>query len=195
MSIRENFSSKRGDLLYGLWKHRIKLLQKIYPGTQLKDKITSLKDIPIQYIDSMNHAKIERVKNAANYEYSNFCKEYNPSECVDAYIHTMHQHDAISEKFPNPMSKKDLKISINLEREIKDTQNYDKIFLLLPRGYYNIIKRYCNAGIISRHSCGQQSLYTLFTSRIDINSVVIKKQFLFTDKYAFLYWSRVTLCL
>ncbi len=54
----------------------------------------------------MNHAKIERVKNAANYEYSNFCKEYNPSECVDAYIHTMHQHDASSEKVPKFNVKK-----------------------------------------------------------------------------------------
>ena len=75
----------------------------------------------------------------------------------------MHQHDASSEKTPKFNVKKDLKISIYLEREIKDTQNYDKIFHLLPREYYNIIKRYCKTGIISRHSCGQQSLHTLFT--------------------------------
>lgn len=108
----------------------------------------------------MNHAKMERVKNAANLIFVKSIILLNVLMHISIpCINTM----LAVKKFTNSMSKKDLKISIYLEREIKDTQNYDKIFHLLPREYYNIIKRYCKAGIISRHSCGQQSLYTLFT--------------------------------
>ncbi|EJW9339437.1 TPA: hypothetical protein ACNPV2_004889 [Escherichia coli] len=49
-SIKEKFSSKRGDLVYGLGLERFKLLQRIYPSDQLKDT-------HIQCIDSMNEAK------------------------------------------------------------------------------------------------------------------------------------------
>ena len=36
-SIKEKFSSKRGDLVYGLGLERFKLLQRIYPSDQLTD--------------------------------------------------------------------------------------------------------------------------------------------------------------
>lgn len=95
-SIKENFSSKRGDLVYGLGLERFKLLQRIYPSDQLKDT-------HIQCIDSMNEAKRDCAwhavyKDSANDEYTQLRKNHESFEDIDAYIHTMRQQDAIGEK-------------------------------------------------------------------------------------------------
>ncbi|EPD6501063.1 hypothetical protein ACSC5S_004986 [Escherichia coli] len=95
-SIRENFSSKRGDLVYGLGLERFKLLQRIYPGNQLKDA-------HIQCIDSMNEAKRDCArravyKSSANDEYTQLRKNHTSFEDIDAYIYTMRQQGAIGEK-------------------------------------------------------------------------------------------------
>ncbi|HAG1892177.1 TPA: hypothetical protein G8W59_004245 [Salmonella enterica] len=166
-SIRENYSSRRGDLLYGLGEHRFKLLQNIYPGTQLKD-------IPIQYIDSMNYAKMVCAQNAANDEHTNFRKEYNSSENVDAYIHTMRQQDAISEKDPKFNVRKRFEDFYELEKKIKDAQNPDKDLHLLSREYYKIIKRGCKAGIMSATLDSSNHHIHFSLDGIDMNSVVTK---------------------
>ncbi|HHA3380590.1 TPA: hypothetical protein ACODKK_003174 [Salmonella enterica subsp. enterica serovar Freetown] len=169
-SIRENYSSKRGDLLYGLGEHRFKLLQKIYPDTQLKN-------IPIQYIDSMNYAKIECARNATNDEYTNFRKEYNFSENVDAYIHTMRQQDVISEKDPKFNVRKRFEDFYELEKKIKNAQNPDKDLHLLSREYYNKIKRGCKAGIMSATLDSSNHHIHFSLDGIDMNSVVTKNGF------------------
>ncbi|MGG5040824.1 hypothetical protein [Escherichia coli] len=102
-SIKENYSSRRGDLVYGLEKRRFELLQRIY-GNQLKDA-------HIQCIDSMNEAKRDCAwhavyKGSANDEYTQLRKNHESFEDIDAYIHTMRQHDASSEKVPKFNVKK-----------------------------------------------------------------------------------------
>lgn len=95
-SIKEKFSSKRGDLVYGLGLERFKLLQRIYPGDQLKDA-------HIQCIDSINEVKRDCAwhaiyKGSVNDEYTQLRKNHESFEDIDAYIYTMRQQGAIGEK-------------------------------------------------------------------------------------------------
>ncbi|EEJ1579061.1 hypothetical protein AXQ96_004450 [Salmonella enterica subsp. enterica] len=189
-SIRENFSSGQGDLLYGLAQERFELLQMIYPGTQVKGKVTQHNDIPVQYIDSMNHAKIECAKNtiykgSASDEYSYFRKEYQSSEYVDAYIHTMRQQDAIGEKDPKYNVRKRFEDFYKLEKELVETAKKERNDSLLCRHndgplrrlnkeFYNIIKRGCKAGIMSAPLDGSKHHIHFSLDGIDMDGVVTK---------------------
>ncbi|EIC3513034.1 hypothetical protein K9928_004126 [Salmonella enterica subsp. enterica serovar Oranienburg] len=189
-NIRKNFSSGQGDLLYGLGKKRVDLLQMIYPGTQIKDKLTQLKDIPVQYIDSMNYAKMECARDAvykgsASDEYTNFRKEFQFSENVDAYIHTMRQQDAIGEKDPKYNVRKRFEDFYKLEKELVETAKKERNDNLLCRHndgplrrlnkeFYNIIKRGCKAGIMSAPLDGSKHHIHFSLDGIDMDGVVTK---------------------
>ncbi|ECR9670489.1 hypothetical protein F2H39_19245 [Salmonella enterica] len=181
-SIRENFSSGQGDLLYGLAQERFELLQMIYPGTQVKGKVTQRNDIPVQYIDSMNHAKIECAKDtvykgSASDEYSYFRKEYQSSENVDAYIHTMRQQDAIGEKDPKYNVRKGFEDFYRLREElIKNDEGRLKKDSLsrLDKEFYNIVKRGCKAGIMSALLDGSKHHIHFSLDGIDMDGVVTK---------------------
>ncbi|EBS4098467.1 hypothetical protein DPS53_24905 [Salmonella enterica subsp. enterica serovar Bareilly] len=181
-SIRENYSSGQGDLLYGLGEERFELLQKIYPGTQAKDKVTQLKDIPVQYIDSMNYAKKECAMNAvyngsASDEFTYFRKEYQSSENVDAYIHTMRQQSTIGEKKPKFNVRKGFEDFFKLRKElIKNDEGKLKKDSLrrLNKEFYNIIKRGCKAGIMSAPLDGSKHHIHFSLDGIDMDGVVTK---------------------
>lgn len=191
-SIRQNYSSGQGDLLYGLGKKRVDLLQKIYPGMQIKDKLTQLKDIPVQYIDSMNYAKMECAKNtvykgSASDEYTNFRKEFQSSENVDAYIHTMRQQDAIGEKDPKYNVRKRFEDFYKLEKELVETAERERNDSLLCRHndeplrrlqekFYNIVKRGCKAGIMSALLDGSKHHIHFSLDGIDMDGVVTKSR-------------------
>ncbi|WP_080172080.1 hypothetical protein, partial [Salmonella enterica] len=181
-SIRENYSSGQGDLLYGLGQERFELLQKIYPGTQVKGKVTQLNDIPVQYIDSMNRAKMDCArdtvyKGSASDEYTYFRKEYQSSENVDAYIHTMHQQDAIGEKDPKFNVRKRFEDFYTLRKELikNDEGNLkDDSLRRLNKEFYNIIKRGCKAGIMSAPLDGSKHHIHFSLDGIDMDGVVTK---------------------
>ncbi|ELH9453260.1 hypothetical protein RQX78_003814 [Salmonella enterica] len=181
-SIRENFSSGRGDLLYGLGKSRHELLQKIYPGIRVNNKITRLKDIPVQFIDSMNYAKMECARNtvckgSASDEYTNFRKEYQSSENVDAYIHTMHQQDAIGEKDSKFNLRKRFEDFYKLEEKLRKNDKgklTDNSVRRLSKEFYNIVKRGCKAGIMSTLPDGSNHHIHFSLDGIDMDGVVTK---------------------
>ncbi|EDA8242580.1 hypothetical protein A4I99_23525 [Salmonella enterica subsp. enterica serovar Reading] len=181
-SIRENYSSEQGDLLYGLGQERFELLQKIYPGTQLEN-------IPVQYIDSMNTAKMECAMNAvyngsASDEYTYFRKEYQSSENVDAYIHTMRQQDAIGEKDSKFNLRKRFEDYYKLEKELyslekelienDESELNDDSLRRLDKEFYNIIKRGCKAGIMSTLLDGSKHHIHFSLDGIDMDGVVTK---------------------
>ncbi|HCL4863571.1 TPA: hypothetical protein N2E68_003696 [Salmonella enterica] len=174
-SIRENYSSGQGDLLYGLAQERFELLQKIYPGTQLEN-------IPVQYIDSMNRAKMECAmhtvyNNSASDVYTNFRKEYQSSENVDAYIHTMRQQDTIGKKDPKFNLKKKFEAYYKLEKELieNDEGNLkDDSLRRLDKEFYNIVKRGCKAGIMSALLDGSKHHIHFSLDGIDMDGVVTK---------------------
>ncbi|ELH9453259.1 hypothetical protein RQX78_003813 [Salmonella enterica] len=171
-SIRENFSSEQGDLLYGLGQERLELLQKIYPDTQLEK-------IPIQYIDSMNNTKMECAMNtvcndSASDVYTTFRKEYQSSENVDAYIHTMRQQDAIGEKDSKFNLRKRFEDYYKLEKELIENDDDDDSLRRLDKEFYNIIKRGCKAGIMSTLLDGSKHHIHFSLDGIDMDGVVTK---------------------
>lgn len=172
-SIKENYSSRRGDLVYGLGKRRFELLQRIY-GNQLKDA-------HIQCIDSMNVVKRECAwdavyKGSANDEYTNFRKMHESFEDIDAYIHTMCQQNAIGEKDQKFDIRKRFEDFYKLEKKLIDAKTLSDADSQhqLSREFYKIIKRGCKAGIMSVTLESSNHHIHFSLDGIDMNSVVTK---------------------
>lgn len=173
-SIKEQFSSKRGDLVYGLGLERFKLLQRIYPSDQLKDT-------HIQCIDSMNEAKRDCAwhavyKGSANDEYTQLRKNHEFFEDIDAYIHTMRQQDAIGEKDQKFNTRKRFEDFYKLEKKLTGAREKldDDSLRLLSKEFYNIIKRSCKAGIMAVTLDSSKYHIHFSLDGIDMNSVVTK---------------------
>lgn len=173
-SIKEQFSSKRGDLVYGLGLERFKLLQRIYPSDQLKDT-------HIQCIDSMNEAKRDCAwhavyKGSANDEYTQLRKNHESFEDIDAYIHTMRRQDAIGEKDQKFNTRKRFEDFYKLEKKLTGAREKldDDSLRLLSKEFYNIIKRSCKAGIMAVTLDSSKYHIHFSLDGIDMNSVVTK---------------------
>ncbi|EBI9245597.1 hypothetical protein JVX81_003449, partial [Salmonella enterica] len=173
-SIKEKFSSKRGDLVYGLGLERFKLLQIIYPSDQLKDT-------HIQCIDSMNEAKRDCAwhtvyKGSANDEYTQLRKNHESFEDIDAYIYTMRQQDTIGEKDQKFNTRKRLEDFYKLEKKLTGAREKldDDSLRLLSKEFYNIIKRSCKAGIMAVTLDSSKYHIHFSLDGIDMNSVVTK---------------------
>ncbi|EBS5119657.1 hypothetical protein DRD53_11925 [Salmonella enterica subsp. enterica serovar Telelkebir] len=172
-SITENYSSRRGDLLYGLYLERCRLIRQIYPD--------GIKDDNIQYIDNMNYIKNECARNAvyngsASDEYTYFREEYQSSEDVDAYIHTMRQQGAIGEKDPKFNVRKGFEDFYKLRKKIINERGKidDNSLRRLGKEFYNIVKRGCKAGIMSTTLDNSKHHIHFPLDGIDMNSVISK---------------------
>ncbi|EBV3280433.1 hypothetical protein DOH34_25160 [Salmonella enterica subsp. enterica serovar Wangata] len=174
-SIIDNYSSKRGDLLYGLYPERHKLIRQIYPN--------GIKDVHIQCIDSINSVKNYCAKSvvysggSVSDEYTVFRELHNSFEDVEAYIHTMRQQDAIGEKDPKFNVKKIFEDFYKLEKElikIDEGKLNDDSLRRLNKEFYNIIKRGCKAGIMSVPLDGSKHHIHFSLDGIDMDSVVTK---------------------
>ncbi|EFF04669.1 MULTISPECIES: hypothetical protein [Escherichia] len=173
-SIKENYSSGRGDLLYGLCRERNKIIRQIYPD--------GIKDASIQCIDSINSVKndcarsIVYSKGSVRDEYTAFREQHNSFEDVDAYVHTMLQQDAIGKKDPKYNVRERFEDFYKLRKKIiNERGKIDND--LRPQLYeelYNIFKRGCKAGIMSATLDSSKHHIHFSLDGIDMNSVITK---------------------